>query len=133
MPDSLSHAKDALGRGEPAEALVHLWSALDAAQAEQNAGDLAAVERMAETIAAKGDDADAAEAERLLREIDRAAGEDPAETVTVEPGSFEPPPMPAETSKPDEVESKPPSKGARLWRLIPFALFLFFILRDVWR
>jgi hypothetical protein len=133
VPDSLSHAKDALGRGEPAEALVHLWSALDAAQAEQNAGDLAAVERMAETIAAKGDEADAAEAERLLREIDRAAGEDAAETVTVEPGSFEPPPVPAETSEPEDAEPRPASKGARLWRLIPFALFLFFILRDVWR
>jgi hypothetical protein len=133
VPDSLSHAKDALGRGEPTEALVHLWSALDAAQAEQNAGDLVAVERMAETIAAKGDDADAAEAERLLREIDRAAGEDSAETVTVEPGSFEPAHVPTQTTEPDEVEEKPASKGARLWRLIPFALFLFFILRDVWR
>jgi hypothetical protein len=133
VADSLSHAKDALGRGEPAEALVHLWSALDAARAEQNDRDQAAVERMAETIAAKGDEADAAEAERLLREIDRAAGEEPAETVTVEPGSLEPAPVPTETAEPDEAEYEPASKGARLWRLIPFALFLFFILRDVWR
>jgi len=133
VADSLSHARDALGRGEPAEALVHLWSALDAAQTEQDAGDLAAVERMAETIAAKGDEADAAEAERLLREIDRAHGEEPAEPVAVETGSFEPEPQPAETAEPKDVEPRPASKGARLWRLIPFALFLFFILRDAWR
>ena len=133
MADSLSHAKDALGRGEPAEALVHLWSALDAARAEQNDRDLAAVERMAETIAAKGDDADAAEAERLLRELDRTLGEEPAEAVVVETGSFEPGSVPEETTQPDEAEEMPASKGARLWRLIPFALFLFFILRDVWR
>ena len=135
MADSLSHARDALGRDEPAEALVHLWSALDAARAEENARDLASVERLAETIAAKGDEADRIEAERLLRELDRSRGEDVDEAPSVEVGSFDPASLPEETTiEPEEDEYEPQrSRGSRIWGLIPFAVFLFFILRDVVR
>jgi hypothetical protein len=138
MADSLSHAKDALGRDEPAEALVHLWSALDAARAEENARDLKSVERMAETIAAKGGEADRAEAERLLREIDRARGDEvreAEEAPSIQVGSFDQALPPSEpTMEPDEEEYEaPPSKGSQIWGLIPFAVFAFFILRDIFR
>ena len=135
MADSLSHAKDALGRDEPSEALVHLWSALDAARAEENARDLASVERLAETIAAKGDETDRIEAERLLRELDRARGEELEEAASVQVGSFDPASLSEGTTiEPEEDEYEPQrSNRSRIWGLIPFAVFLFFILRDVFR
>ena len=137
MADSLSHAKDALGRDEPSEALVHLWSALDAARAEENARDLASVERLAETIAAKGDETDRIEAERLLRELDRARGDELEEAASVQVDSFDPASLPEGTTiepEAEEDEYEPQrSKRSRVWGLIPFAVFLFFILRDVVR
>ena len=134
MSDSLDHARNALGRDQPAEALVHLWSALDAARADENARDLANVERLAETIAAKGDESERTEAERLLLEIDRARGEETAEAASLQMDSFDPAsPQDETTVEPDEYEPAPRQKGARLWRLIPFAVFLFFVIRDVLR
>ena len=139
MSDSLDHALDALARDQPSEALVHLWSALDAARSEENDRDLADVERLAETIAAKGDESEQIEAERLLRELDRARGEATDEDVPLQMDSFDsvtlPPGTTVEPDEPDEAEYEPAprSNGARLWRLIPFAVFLFFIFRDFFR
>ncbi len=135
MSDSLSHAKDALGRDQRSEALVHLWSALDAARADGNERDLGSVERLAETIAAKGDESERNEAERLLRELDRARGDTPDEQAAVQVGSFDPASPPEGTIEPDEVEYEEPGrqKASPLWGLIGFAVFLFFLLRDVFR
>jgi hypothetical protein len=140
MSDSLSHAKDALGRDQPGEALVHLWSALDAARADENPRDLASLERMAETIAAKGDESERTEAERLLRELDRARGEEEDEQVAAQVDSYEPASLPEGTTiEPDEAEDEGSyqeagrKKGSPLWGLIGFAVFLFWILRDILR
>jgi hypothetical protein len=134
VSDSLDHARNALGRDQPAEALVHLWSALDAARADENPRDLADVERLAERIAAKGDESERTEADRLLLEIDRTRGEEAEEDVAIQMDSFDPASPPDETTiEPEEYEPAPRAKGARLWRLIPFAVFLFFIIRDVLR
>ena len=136
MADSLSHAKDALGRDEPSEALVHLWSALDAARAEENARDLASVERLAETIAAKGDETDRIEAERLLRELDRARGEEIAEAASVQVDSFDPASLPEGTTDRARGGGASTSRSARSARgsgASSRSRCSFFILRDVFR
>ncbi len=131
MDDSLDHARRAVSRGENGEALVYLWNSLDEARASQDPGDFEDVAKLAEKVAESGDEAERADAGRLLVELDRAQGE----PATTEVGTFQTGDSPEGVTVEPEVtiegdESEGKSRGSSLWGLIGFAVFLFFLLRD---
>ncbi len=131
MDDSLDHARRAVSRGENGEALVYLWNSLDEARASQDPGDFEDVAKLADKIAERGDEAERADAVRLLAELARAQGEPAAEEI----GTFQTGDSPEGVTVEPEVtiegdESEGKSRGSGLWGLIGFAVFLFFIIRD---
>ncbi len=132
MDDSLDHARRALARGETGEALVYLWNSLDEARASQDPGDFEDVAKLAEKVAERGDEAEQADAARLLAELDRAHGE----PATAEVGTFQTGDSPEGVTVEPEVtieddEPQEKRRGSGLWGLIGFGVFLFFLLRDL--
>jgi hypothetical protein len=73
MTSGVTAARKALARGATAEALVHLWNELEPARLSGDRGRLGSLERLAEEIRQRGDEADRHEAERLLRELHEQA------------------------------------------------------------
>ena len=69
MADEVRSARRAAGRGANAEALVHLWNALEPARLSGDRGRLAAIGGLAQRIRTQGDEAEAREAERLLEAL----------------------------------------------------------------
>ena len=150
MDDSLDHARRAVSRGENGEALVYLWNSLDEARASQDPGDFEDVATLAEKIIDRGDEAERADATRLLAEVDRARGEpvaDDADDFVDISGDIEVHDVPAgkppgkvggfdldidvEPARDESGEGEPKKQGSALWGLIGFGVFLFFLLRDV--
>jgi len=132
VDDSLDHARRALARDEYGEALVYLWNALDEVRASQDPGDADDLAKLAEKVAGRGDEAEQADAERLLAELDRAQGEPAAEEVGTFQTGDSPEGVTVEpevTIEGDEPQSK--TRGSGLWGLIGLGVFLFFLLRDL--
>ena len=77
--DAVREARGALRRGRSAEALVHLWNALEPARLAGDRRALDTIGGLAAHIAAGGEVGDRREAERLLAAAREAA---------VEPGAF---------------------------------------------
>lgn len=77
--DAVREARGALRRGRSAEALVHLWNALEPARLAGDRRALDTIGGLAAHIAAGGEEGDRREAERLLAAAREAA---------VEPGAF---------------------------------------------
>ena len=73
--DGVREARTALRHGRSAEALVHLWNALEPARLAGDRRRLDAIGGLAASIAASGEEADRAEAERLLEAVREAAEE----------------------------------------------------------
>jgi len=77
--DAVREARGALRRGRSAEALVHLWNALEPARLAGDRKRLETIGGLAAHAAASGEEGERAEAERLLEAVREAAAE---------PGSF---------------------------------------------
>jgi hypothetical protein len=73
--DAVREARGALRKGRSAEALVHLWNALEPARLAGDRRRLDAIGGLAAHIAASGEEADRREAERLLEATREAAAE----------------------------------------------------------
>ena len=73
--DAVREARSALRRGRSSEALVHLWNALEPARLAGDRRRLDAIGGLAAHIAQGGEEADRAEATRLLEAAREAASE----------------------------------------------------------
>ncbi len=80
--DDLNAARKALRRGRAADALVHLWNAVEPARLAGDTSRLRALAGLAARVARNGDDAERREAERLLAELSRAMEDDQAVGAT---------------------------------------------------
>ncbi|HVM17245.1 MAG TPA: hypothetical protein VM290_06665 [Gaiellaceae bacterium] len=139
MGDGVRTARAAVARGSNAEALVHLWNALEPARLAGDRRRLAAIGALAQRILADGDEAEAREAERLLEAL-RATVEDagaaPA-TARVDAdvsaggeelaaGDFDL--ASVDAAEEGEAETRASRIGNLLWLVIVVAVILFNVL-----
>jgi hypothetical protein len=145
--DGVREAKTALRHGRSAEALVHLWNALEPARLAGDRRRLDAIGGLAAHIAAGGEEADRREAERLLEATREAAAEpgafagaDDVGTASVggevepvhelEPfGVEEAGPGPERVEDPDEAEEKR-SGVPSIWTILIILFVIITIARN---
>ena len=130
MRDGIKRARAALRRGDADGALVILWNELEPARLAGDRRSLRAIAGMATAIAQGGDEAQHAEAQRLLEVLERAAGEGDATKVLegeVRAAGYEP----GEEERDVDVEAAE-TPGFRLgglvWLLILIAIVVINIL-----
>ena len=145
--DAVREARGALRKGRSAEALVHLWNALEPARLAGDRRRLDAIGGLAAHIAASGEEADRREAERLLEATREAAAEpgafagaDDVGTASVggevesahelEPfGVEEADPGPERVEEPDEAEEKR-SGVPSIWTILIILFVIITIARN---
>jgi hypothetical protein len=145
--DAVREARGALRKGRSAEALVHLWNALEPARLAGDRRRLDAIGGLAAHIAASGEEADRREAERLLEATREAAAEpgafagaDDVGTASVggelepvhelEPfGVEEAGPGPERVEEPDEAEEKR-SGVPSIWTILIILFVIITIARN---
>jgi hypothetical protein len=145
--DAVREARGALRKGRSAEALVHLWNALEPARLAGDRRRLDAIGGLAAHIAASGEEADRREAERLLEATREAAAEpgafagaDDVGTASVggevepvhelEPfGVEEAVPGPERVEEPDEAEEKR-SGVPSIWTILIILFVIITIARN---
>jgi len=145
--DAVREARGALRKGRSAEALVHLWNALEPARLAGDRRRLDAIGGLAAHIAASGEEADRREAERLLEATREAAAEpgafagaDDVGTASVggevEPahelehfGVEEAGPGPDRVEEPDEAEERR-SGVPSIWTILIILFVIITIARN---
>jgi hypothetical protein len=113
--DEVAHARAALRRDRPSEALVFLWNALEPARLAGDAAALRAIGGLAERVARVGDEGERREAERLLEEIREVARHEAGVPATEQVGaevSVGGDRMASEPTLPDEVGRPPYAEEA---------------------
>ena len=144
--DAVREARGALRRGRSAEALVHLWNALEPARLAGDRRALDTIAGLAAHIAAGGEEGDRREAERLLAAAREAAAEPGtfagAEDVGVasvggEPahelehfGVEEAGPVPERVEAPDEPEEAQRSGVPSIWTILIILFVIITIARN---
>ena len=145
--DAVREARGALRRGRSAEALVHLWNALEPARLAGDRRRLEAIGGLAAQVAASGEEGERAEAERLLEALREAATEPGsfagAEDVGVasvggeavhEPehyGVEDAGPGPERVEEPDEAEAEAQRSGVpSLWTILIILFVIITIARN---
>ncbi len=146
--DAVREAKSALRRGRSAEALVHLWNALEPARLAGDRRQLEAIGGLAAHVAASGEEADRAEAERLL-EAARVAAAEPGGFAGAEDvgtasvggeaahdlpdfGVEDSGPGPERVEAPDEAEGEAQRSGVpSLWTILIILFVIITIARNV--
>ena len=144
--DAVREARGALRKGRSAEALVHLWNALEPARLAGDRGRLDAIAGLASAVAAGGEEADRAEAQRLLEAAREAAAEPGgfagAEDVGVASvggeaahelehvGVEDAGPAPERVEEPDETEATRRSGVPSLWTILIVLFVIISIARN---
>lgn len=106
--DDLRKARRALAQGRADEALLFLWNAVEPARLE-GGGALRELERLAASVAERGDESQKREAARLLATV---RGTPPEPAVAVEQDRWTPPSEPAERPGDGEPEAHEPEQSS---------------------
>ncbi len=126
--DEVRSARRALGSGATAEALVHLWNALEPARLSGDRGSLRAIGGIAQEIRARGDESEAREAERLLEALHETVDDASAPaTGRLDAGVV----AGGEDVVQDEAEAAAGGLAGRIGNLVWIAVVLFIVLINV--
>jgi hypothetical protein len=129
MRDGTKQARSALRRGDADAALVILWNEVEPARLEGDRRTLRAIGGLATAIAQGGDEAQQAEAQRLLEVLQRAADEGDATQVLegeVRAAGYDP----GEEQDVDVEAAETPGfrLGGLVWLLILIAIVIINVL-----